>query len=185
MQLVVYSREDLDTLQSTVSTSFSAIPNRNISAATYTSTSFPQEYSGFIIHYYPIADKDTLSLYWQVTPSLEPYYRNAVSDFITQYLGHEGNASAAYRLKILNHITSLSAYVEVETDSYTLFGVEMDLTAAGVQNVSGVVRVLYEHIVRFQSISESEFDRLWQDFASVSQIKFDYSERAEPLKYVM
>ena len=108
-----------------------------------------------------------------------------MSDFITQYLGHEGDSSAAYRLKILNHITSLSAYVEVETDSYTLFGVEMDLTAAGVQNVSGVVRVLYEHIVRFQSISESEFDRLWQDFASVSQIKFDYSERAEPRQYVM
>ena len=186
MQLVVYGRDNLETLLNLTKTSFSAVPNRNLTKTTYNNTSFPAEsqYSGFIVHYYPVADQDTLTLYWQITPSLQPFYRNAVSNFIAQYLGHEGTTSAAYQLKNLNYITSLGAYVEVETDSYSLFAIEMQLTDGGVNNVSEVVRVLFQHIYRLKNISENEFDKLWDDFAAVSQIKFDYSERATPINYV-
>ena len=184
MQLVVYSRDGLDALSNMTNVSFSAIPNRNVTKATYNTTSFPPLYSGFIVHYYPEADTDTLTIYWQVAPSLQPHYRNAVGSFITQYLGHEGTASAAYRLKTMNYATSLSTGVEVETDSYTLFMVQIELTENGIRNVSDVVRVLFQHVVRFRSINESKFARLWSDFKIVSQIRFDYSERSTPIKYV-
>lgn len=186
MQLVVYGRDDLDTLLATVHHSFEAIPNRHLTKTNYSGiTSFPPpNYSGYIIHYYPVADKDTLTLYWQLTPSLEPLYRHAVGSFVTQYLGHEGTTSAAYLLKVLNYITSLSAYTEFQTDSYTLFTVQIELTDGGVENVGEVIQILYQHVVRFKSINESEFNRLWNDFVPVSQIRFDYSERATPIDYV-
>ena len=184
MQLVVYGRDNLDTLSDLTRCSFSGIPNRNLTVATYNNTPFPARYSGRIIHYYPVANKDTLTIYWQVTPSLQPHYRNAVGSVITQYLGHEGTSSAAYILKIMNYATSLSTYIEVDADSFTLFTVKIDLTESGIRDVSEVVRVLFQHIVRFQSISESEFTMLWQDFVPVSQIKFDYSERDVPIDYV-
>jgi insulysin len=184
MQLVVYGRDDLDTLGHMTTESFSAIPNRNVTKATYNTTSFPPEYSGYIIHYYPEADSDILTILWQITPSLQPRYRNAVGSFLTRYLSHQGTTSAAYELKIMNYATSLSAGVEVETDSYTLFMAQIELTENGIRNVSEVVRVLFRHIVRFQSISAGEFNQLWADFQPVSQIRFDYSERATPIDYV-
>lgn len=183
MQLVIYGRDNLDTLSSMAMHSFSAIPNRNLTKATYNTTSFPPQYSGVIVHFYPVANRDTLYLYWQITPSLQPYYRHAVGSFIQQYLNHEGTNTAAYKLKSLNYITSLNTAVDVETDSYTLYTVEIELTDEGVRNVSGVIRILFQYIVRFQSINESEFNRLWQDFVSVSQIRFDYSERSPPISY--
>ena len=185
MQLVVYGRDDLDTLSHMTTQSFSAIPNRNISKVTYNTTSFPApQYSGFIVHYYPEADSDILTISWQVTPTLQPRYRNAVGSFITRYLGHEGTTSAAYQLKIQNYATSLSADVAVETDSYTLFEVQIELTENGIRNVSEVIRILFQHVVRFQSLNEREFNQLWADFQPVSQIRFDYSERATPIDYV-
>ena len=184
MQLVVYGQDNLDTLSNMTAQSFSAIPNRNVAKATYNTTSFPPQYSGYIIHYYPEADTDILTIYWQVTPSLQPHYRNAVGSFITRYLGHQGATSAAFMLKALNYATSLAADIEVETDSYSLFVVQIELTENGIRNVSEVVQVLFQHIVRFRSINESEFNRLWVDFKPVSQIKFDYSERAPPISYV-
>ena len=184
MQLVVYGRDSLNTLSQMTTNSFSAIPNRNLTKATYNTTSFPPQYSGYIIHYYPEADTDILTIYWQVTPSLQPHYRNAVGSFITRYLGHQGTTSAAHKLKMMNYATSLAADVEVETDSYTLFVVQIELTENGIRNVSEVVRVLFQHVVRFRSINGSEFNRLWADFKPVSQIKFDYSERAPPINYV-
>ena len=72
----------------------------------------------------------------------------------------------------------------MDTDSFTLYTVQIELTDEGVRNVSGVIRILFQYIVRFQSINESEFNRLWQDFVSVSQIRFDYSERSPPINYV-
>ena len=184
MQLVVYGRDDLDTLRDMAVRSFSAVPNRDLTKATYNSTSFPPQYSGVIIHFYPVANSDTLYIYWQITPSLQPYYRHAVGSFINQYLNHEGTTSAAYKLKSLNYVTSLSTDVYMDTDSFTLYTVQIELTDEGVRNVSGVIRILFQYIVRFQSINESEFNRLWQDFVSVSQIRFDYSERSPPINYV-
>ena len=183
MQLVVYGRDDLDTLSNMTNQSFSAIPNRNVTKATYNTTSFPPQYSGYIIHYYPEADTDILTVYWQVTPSLQPRYRNAVGSFIKQYLGHQGNTSVAYKLKTMNYARSLSVGVGVETDSYTLFMVQIELMENGIQNVSEVVRVLFQYIARFQSINESEFEQLWADFKPVSQIRFDYSEKDPPIDY--
>ena len=186
MQLVIYGRDNLDTLLNMTRASFSAVPNRNLTKTTYSTTSFPPgaQYSGFIVHYYPVADQNTLTLYWQITPSLEPFYRNAVASFLSQYLGHEGTTSAAYRLKILNYITSLGTYLEVETDTYSLFAVQMVLTDSGVHKVSEVVQIVFQHIARLRNMNESEFDRLWKEFADVSQIRFDYSERATPINYV-
>ena len=184
MQLVVYGRDDLDTLSHMTSLSFSAIPNREVAKVTYSTTSFPPQYSGYIVHYYPEADSDTLAVYWQVAPSLQPHYRNAVGSFIKRYLGHQGTASVAYRLKTMDYATSLSVGIEVETDSFSLFVVQIQLTENGIRNVSEVVRVLFQHVVRFQTINESEFERLWADFKPVSKIKFDYAERAPPINFV-
>ena len=184
MQLVVYGHDNLNTLSHMTTRSFSAIPNRNVAKATYDTTSFPPQYSGYIIHYYPEADTDILTIYWQVTPSLQPHYRNAVGSFITHYLRNKETTSAAYKLKMMDYATSLHAGIEFETDSYSLFVVQIRLTWNGIRDVSEVVRILFQHIVRFQSITESEFNRLWADFISVSQIRYDYSEKPHPIYYV-
>ena len=184
MQLVVYDHDDLDTLSNMTNLSFSAIPNRNVAKAAYNTTSFPPQYSGYIIHYYPEADTNILTIYWQVTPSLQPHYRNAVESFITRYLNHQGTTSAAYKLKMMDYAGFLYAGIEFQTDSYSLFVVQIGLTGNGIRDMSEVVRVLFQHVVRFRSINESEFNQLWADFKSVSQIRFDYSERVPPINYV-
>ena len=72
MQLVIYGREDTDTLANYALNMFSAVPNTNKSADFFSDTSFPPpKYEGKLVYYEPVADKHTLSIYWQVSSTVK------------------------------------------------------------------------------------------------------------------
>ena len=145
MQLVVYGKDPLPTLTSWVNTSFSSIPNRHVSPQTFVTTPFPQEYSQKLVFYYPVADTNSLSLYWQTAP-LDPHYRNDVVEFLSRYLGNEGEGSVLQYLKSESLAVSLSAGLEVSADSFSLFLVSIELTEKGLGRVPDIVKTVFQFI---------------------------------------
>ena len=145
MQLVVYGQEPIPTLTNWTATYFSLIPNRSVSPRTFNTTAFPPEYSGKLVYYRPVADANTISIYWQTQP-LESQYRNDVTEFLSRYLGHEGQGSILYYLKQGNWANSLSAGSEVDADSFTLFVVSIELTEEGLSHTSEVVASVLQYI---------------------------------------
>ncbi len=79
MQLVIYGKEDIPTLTEYADLMFSSIKNKLITRPAFAPvTSFPDGYNGNIVYYIPVADRDSVSLYWQVSP-LSGLYREQVS----------------------------------------------------------------------------------------------------------
>jgi insulysin len=182
MQLVVYGKDPLPTLTSWVNTSFSSIPNRHISPQTFATTPFPQEYSQKLVFYYPVADTNSLSLYWQTAP-LDPHYRNDVVEFLSRYLGYEGEGSVLQYLKSESLAVSLSAGLEVSADSFSLFLVSIELTEKGLGRVPDIVKTVFQFISLLSSQSESQMKSLWDSHVAVSRVVFDHSEPEEPSDY--
>ena len=181
MQLVIYGRDSIENLTVWAKKYFSPIINRGVSAPTFNTTSFPSEYSRKIVYYYPVANKDTLRIYWQ-TPPLQDKYRNAVSQFLTRYLGHEGEGSISWKLRTESLATSLTAGTELNTDSYTLLFVSIDITTNGLSRLSEIISIVFQHVRLLRSNLGSQE---WEDFVNVSQLNFDYAEKAKVRDYVV
>ena len=181
MQLVIYGRDPVEKLTVWANEYFSPIINRGVSAPTFNMTSFPSEYSRKIVYYYPVANKDTLHIYWQ-TPPLQKKYRNAVSQFLTRYLGHEGEGSISWKLRTESLATSLTAGTELDTDSYTLLFVSIDVTTDGLSRLSEIISIVLQYVKLLKSnLGPQE----WEDFVNVSQLNFDYAEKAKARDYVV
>ena len=181
MQLVIYGRDPIENLVLWASEYFSPIINHGVSAPTFNTTSFPPGYNGKIVHYYTVADKNTLHIYWQ-TPPLQYKYRNAMSQFLTRYIGHKGEGSILSHLINERLATSLSAGMEVNTDSYSLLFVSIDVPNNGLPHISEVIATVFQYLrllQRYLGMQE------WNDFMRVNKLKFDYAERDKPSDYTV
>ena len=182
MQLVIYGRDPIENLTMWADKYFSPINNSNVSAPTFNTTSFPPEYSRKMVFYYPVANRDTLHIYWQ-TPPLQDKYRNAVSQFLTRYLGHEGEGSILWKLRTDSGLaTSLTAGTELDVDSYTLLFVSIDITSGGLSHLSEIISIVFQY-VRYLTSHFGEQE--WEDFVRVHQLNFDYAEKAKAEDYVV
>ena len=180
MQLVIYGRDPVENLTLWATEYFSNI-SCCVNASTFSTTSFPPGYSGKIVYYYTVADKNTLHIYWQ-TPPLQYKYRNAVSQFLTRYIGHEGEGSILWKLRNKRWATSLSAGTEVNTDSYTLMFVSIDITNDGLPHISEVIAIVFQYM---RKLPDNLGMQEWDDFVRVNQLKFDYGEKSKPSDYVV
>ena len=129
MNVAVYGRENTSTLWEWVRESFSGVSDVDGSAATYSMSAFPPEYSGKLIHYQPEASTHLLTIFWP-TPSLQGYPQSPVGDFLTRYLGHEGEGSILYYLRQEGLGISILSDADVY-DSFSLVSVQITLTDSG------------------------------------------------------
>ena len=105
-----------------------------------------------------------------------------MSQFLTRYIGHEGEGSILWHLINERWATSLSAGMEVNTDSYSLLFVSIDITNDGLPHISEVIAIVFEYIRLLQgNLGMQE----WNDFARVSKLNFDYAERDKPSDYTV
>ena len=180
----MYGRENVSVLYDMIENSFSAIAIRNtgVSPKTYNTTAFPASYLGRIILHHPQADTNILTLYWQ-TVSLHIYHPNAVSGFILQYLGHEGEGSIMSYLRLRALASVILANVEVDADSFYVFKLQIILTDAGLENVSDVIQTVFQFTQLLDSMTEVEFEPKWADYINISEVLFDYAEKALPNDY--
>lgn len=185
MQLAIYGREPADTLLQWAESLFANITDRNITAPTFPVTSFPNPaYTRRIVYYRPVAATNSIELFWQ-TPPLTLHYRQAVSGFLSRYLGDEGPGSLLHYLQSKNWASGLSAGTEVDTDSYTLFTVGVALTPAGLPHVGEVVAAVFQFVRLLQDQDGSRLAELWESGVSVDQLRFDYRPKSKPSDYVV
>ncbi len=183
MQLVVYGRDDLATLSNWTHNSFDDVPHNDMSPVPLNTTSFPAPYNGRIVYYYPVANTNSLSINWQV-PSLEKKYRNAISGFISRYLGQEDAGSVLYMLQREGLATSLSAGVQLSTGTYTLLSVDVELTETGLKSVSRVVQAVHWYVGLLRAMNETQFSMRFAEYQRMQQNVFDYGEKPTELEYI-
>lgn len=186
MQLVVYGREPTPILSSWVTKYFSDIKTTPIATPeTFNSTSFPPPtYTGTIVYFRSMTDTPRLHLVWQ-TPPLQDSYRMGVASFLSNLLGTESAGGLADALKRQRWVTHLEAGTLLDTDSYTLFQMTVDLTTFGLSHVPDVVAAVFKYCQLLASLNGDQLRYLWNDHVNIAQIKFDYSPKSKPGDYVV
>ena len=116
---------------------------------------------------------------------MQPDYRAGVASLVCGLLGSDSAGGLSDTLKQRGWVTRLEAGILLDTDSYSLFRVTVDLTASGLAHASEVVGGVFKYVRLLAMLDGDRVERLWNDSVNIAQIKFDYSPKTKPINYVV
>lgn len=183
MQLAVIGKDSLSTLENWVRSKFSSIPNRHLKPLQFSTTAYPPEYASKLIYYAPGEPEHSVTIIWQLQ-SLENKYRNHVTALLSRYLGDEGHGSILEYLKMKLWASSLSASTQEETASFTLYGVNIELTDKGLVHVKDVVAVVFQYIRILMAVTNDQWCNMWNEHIELSDILFNHRDKSKPYNFV-
>ncbi|KAM0027550.1 putative insulysin [Helianthus debilis subsp. tardiflorus] len=181
MNLVVYAKESLDKIESSVLSKFQEIRNTNRSKL-----SFPgqpcSDHLQVIVKTVPIKRSHKLRVTWPITPGIH-HYMEGPSRYLGHLIGHEGEGSLFYILKKLGWASSLSAGESDWTLDFSFFKVGIDLTDAGHENVEHIVGLLFKYILLLQQSGVSKW--IFDELSAICETTFHYQDKTPPIDYVV
>ena len=176
MNLVVYSKDNISTILQWVTKFFSDIPTNNNyqHQNRYNIPPFLNRTGKIIIQECEKHNTDLL-IRWQ-TPGLLQYKHNAVAHFIYCYLNYESGGCILKHLKERSLATKLTHTGLMTEHTFGIFGIKIELSQQGMKHVSYVIKIVFEFLDKFQTISEDLFNDLWTDFIEVHQSVYEQVE---------
>ena len=184
MGLTVVGKEPLPVLKTWVEDKFSAVPDRKAKPYRpvqeefiYLPSQLPVE-----VDVRPLKEMHKLTLAFPI-PSQRANYKTRPIDYVSNFIGDEGQGSLYDLLKKKGWITSLSAGGQNLDDVQGVFNVSMNLTETGVQHVSEITQHLFTYIdlLKNQGIEQWRFDEL----SRKSTLDFRFEEKMPASNYAM
>jgi len=190
MRLVVYGKQDVDTLAEYVKKYFTEVrPTPAGSAANSRAVAYPSSHTvvydrpllGSVVYYEPVRRQRTIALQWSV-PSQITKYINAAGKYLSVLMEAEGRGTVHSYLRQQGWITSFEAGVQVSAQTFSLFTVEAALTPRGMEHVDDIVSAIYQYIafVREFGVEKWRFDEM----AKIAQTNFEWKPLQRAQKYV-
>ncbi|WP_020407664.1 insulinase family protein [Hahella ganghwensis] len=181
MKLVVYGKDDLDTLESTVRAKFSAIKKRDVKEESPRPPVFSNEEGPKLVSIKPVKEKRALSMLFSMPPT-EPYYHAKPVYYLTNLIGHEGEGSLLSWLKSRQLAEGLSAGLFTSEDDGSVLSVSVSLTEKGRQQYLDIIRdtLTYIEQMKQEGIDQWRFD----EQAKMLDISFRFQDKSAPIHYV-
>ena len=101
----------------------------------------------------PKQDERCLRLLWPMPPQ-HPYYLKKAFRYLGNLIGHESKGSIFYLLQKNSWATELIAGEMTSSTDYDTFGVNINLTPAGQQNIPQIISIIYSYI---RVLEQSDF----------------------------
>ncbi|GJD08019.1 Insulin-degrading enzyme [Galdieria sulphuraria] len=185
MTLCVLSRQSLDNLEQLVVPLFSSVPNRSV-LAPYTSyqdlSVFKKDGLGSVCKLVPVQDRRTLQISWPF-PELFSKYEKKPEHYLSHLLGHESKGSLYYLLKEKGWINNLSCGPDLMLQTFSTFGMTIELTEMGLVHVEDILYYTYEYV---DCIRNSNFpSHIFEESQKLEELRFHFQERSEPLNEVV
>ncbi|XP_010472492.1 PREDICTED: insulin-degrading enzyme-like 2 [Camelina sativa] len=180
MHLVVYGKENLDKTQGLVEELFQEIRNTNKDIPRFPGQPCTPDHLQVLVKAVPIRQGHKLTIYWPITPSIH-HYEEAPTKYIGRLLGHEGEGSLFYALKILGWATGLYAGEADWTMEYSFFNVTVDLTDAGHEHMEDIMGLLFRHIKHLQHFGVSQW--IFDELSAIREAEFHYQAKIHPIFY--
>ena len=181
MNLVVYSKKDMEELVDFVEGLFKQVPKiENFIPPRYDEI-MPYDESNLKYFYkvFPIEDSDEIQLIWYL-PFCENYYVNPLS-YLTSLFGHEGPNTLTSSLRKDNLINTLIAGESNEAKTFSTFEISVSLTKKGIENYKEVILRILKYIKSIQKIGVNE--RYFNELKTINQLQFDYQNKTNPMTY--
>ncbi|XP_078171077.1 insulin-degrading enzyme-like 1, peroxisomal [Carex rostrata] len=182
MQLTVYGKDTLDSLQSLVESLFSDV--RNIEKRLFKCSGNPctEEYLQILVKAIPITEGDDLRIVWPITPGIL-HYKEAPHQYLSHLIGHEGEGSIFYILKQLGWAMGLTAGEASDSNEYSFFCISISLTDEGHDHMEDIVGIVFKYIalVKDSGIHKWIFDEM----VAINETEFNYQDKYQPLNYAI
>lgn len=181
MKLVVYGKEDLETLEKWTVKMFSDVKNIDVEVPIMKEIPFDKENLGLLFKVVPIEDADYLAFEWYIE-NVRPYYKENPTQYITSLIGHEGKNSLLSYLKDEGLALELSASEYIHANLFTEINITIKLTKKGLAEYERVSRIVCQYI---KTLKEKGVDKgLWEEIRKVNKMKFDFKDKEKPMSYV-
>ena len=139
MDLCVYGRFSIETLEKWITEKFSAVENKNVEIPLFNDPLiYPAENLGKLIKYVPVKDQDVLCLSF-VVDYCGGDFNSKPLNYFSHLVGHEGENSLLSYLKDNDWVSDLSSSVDSVLSSTSWFEIEMTLTKKGFLNYEKVI----------------------------------------------
>lgn len=185
MTLVIYGKEDLDTLEMYAS-KFNSITNKNYKQPSFPSDPYTAVETGCIVEVVPIKDIKKLEMSFPMK-SLDTYYRSKPVNYISYLLGHESEGSILFYLKQLGYANDLSCYPDSYQD-FAYLSIKIVLTDEGVANADEVIGIVFTYIgLLVQASLSAEGLPAWiaKEIQLIQANNFKFQSKYDPQSYVV
>uniref|UniRef100_A0A674I221 Nardilysin convertase n=1 Tax=Terrapene triunguis TaxID=2587831 RepID=A0A674I221_9SAUR len=185
MNVVVQSKETLDTLEKWVKEIFSQIPNNGLPKPNFGHLTQPFDTPEFYKLYrvVPIRNVHSLSIAWGLPPQ-ERHYRVKPLHYISWLVGHEGKGSVLSFLR--KKFWALALYGGngetgfEQNSTYSIFSISVTLTDEGYEHFYEVAHVVFQYLKMLQkrgpdkSLCENIHIFCKEDFLTGDQLLLEY-----------
>jgi len=180
MKLVILGKEPINILENMAIRNFSNIPNKNVKH----NDNYGNIYSDLpkCVQLIPIIKENRLIIGWPInTQDDEIKYKSI--DFIIYLLGGEYKKSIYEYLKSKNWIKYLLVNCERDIGNVNLLTININMTDDGFKNYKKIIAIVYYFIqvIKRKGITKKYYD----NYKKISEIRFTYSEKEDPIDYVV
>ncbi|KAI6696774.1 hypothetical protein NL676_016893 [Syzygium grande] len=165
MHLVIYSKENLDKIHHMVEENFQEIQNSDKSCPHFPGQPCTSEHLQVVVKTVPIKQGHKLRVIWPVTPEIR-HYKEGPCRYLGHLIGHEGEGSLFYVLKILGWATMV-----------------IDLTDAGHEHVQDIIGLLFKYVSLLQQSGVCKW--IFDELSALCETKFHYQDKISPIDYVV
>jgi secreted Zn-dependent insulinase-like peptidase len=182
MGLVVLGSQDLDALEELVTTTFSAVPNRNVTMPDIEEPLLTEDQLPLQVCVQPQASARTLTISFELPDYSERYHAKPLV-YIGNLVGHEGEGSLLSLLKAEGWAEALGAGMGIAYRGGSAFNVTINLTDKGVAEKDQVLRKLFEYIQMLRAEGPSK--KLYREQAQLAELAFRFQEEGDPIGAVV
>ncbi|XP_007427608.1 nardilysin-like [Python bivittatus] len=161
MNLVVQSRETLDTLQKWVTEIFSYIPNNALPRADFSHLMSPFDTLEFhkIYKVIPVKEIHSLNISWALPPQEKNYKFWALALY-------GGNGETGFE----------------QNSTYSIFSISVTLTDEGFEHFYEVIHLIFQYLKMLQKNGPEK--RIWEEIQKIEANEFCFQEQTDPIEFV-
>ena len=82
------------------------------------------------------------------------------------------------------HLLCIPIDVEINTDTHTLYVVDITLTNSGLKHVSDVIAVVIQYANLLKDTTPDQWQQIWNDFVNITAINFKYTPKSDADSFV-
>lgn len=182
MGLVVYGKEDVNTLQAWVETVFNPVVDKQVQLSYDESNPLDISVMGTVTKVVPIMDKKEIKFLWSCPPFRE-HYKVKPQSYVSHLLGHEGKNSIMSMLKAENLAQELSAgTLGYNLKNFSVMYVGVCLTDLGLEKYTRVVEIVQAYIKMLQEKDVQEW--VFDEIKKLNQAEFESKSKKNPAMFV-
>ncbi|XP_045456766.1 insulin-degrading enzyme [Melitaea cinxia] len=173
MTLIVMGKESLDELEEIVVKLFSPVEDKSVTAPTWPDHPFPPDLRRKRAYCYPIKDLRTLSIDFPI-PDTRKHYKSGPGHYLSHLLGHEGPGSLLSALKARGWCNSLVGGTRIGARGFAFFGVQVDLTEAGVDHIDEIVELVFQYVAMLKAQGPQRW--VWEEQRDLMALEFRFRD---------